>query len=904
MGAVYLADDTDLGRRVALKFLSAGSASDEKAVARFRREARAAAALDHPNICPIYELGQHEDRLFIAMAHVEGHTVRSAIDERPVDLPTVIDGSSQIAAGLHHAHTHGVVHRDIKPENIAVTDDGVVRILDFGLARITGESAVTGKGETLGTLSYMSPEQLRGDAIDHRTDIWSLGVVMYEMVTGRRPFRGDIKEATSYAILNEDPEPVTALRSGVPIELDRIILKALAKDPSHRYQHADELAADLDALASGIHESKHPTVRRGRRAWIVAGIAVMAAAVVAYFARPSRSLPFHNRDWILITDFENHTGEERFDDVVSQALAIDLDQSQYVNVFGGTRLREAMLRMEHKDNESIDAKLGRELCVREGIPIMAKGAVDQLGNGYQVSVELVVSSTGRVARTERAEANAPEEFLTAVDDLSRRVRRHLGESLARIKQRDAPLAEATTSSLDALRYYTVARRHINRGDNEGAKPFLKRAIEADSTFASAWALMALVYNNLGDAGKSCEVSRQSWKYRKRTTERERLYIEAEYFRYRSAYAQATEKFALLTELYPDDFAGHNNLAFLYQSTHEYERALRSLRQAARVRPHSWHVNYNTALSLAGLSRWDSAMVYFNRARAINPTAHWSEVAASWVESCRGNLAGAVKLLSRVPKDGGHWERFRTVDMASACMFAGKEQRARDLLDEQLSYGVGSDGGSGEVAVRSSLAGNMLYAGQYSDAITILSPDIMRDQSWTQPRLVTANARSGDVEAAEAAMERLRALSAGFELYPNRALVPFAEGEIALARGDPGKAVGRFRASLQLDDNGRSHERLAVAYEALGKTDLALAEYNEIIRYPYAGFFDGNPLVWVQAVLGRADLHLRLGNRAAARRDLELLKTVQPDPDDDAYSRRRMLAVERGIAAKPRDGQAP
>ena len=900
MGVVYKAIDLDLDRVVAIKFLSSSSAGPGE-LERFKREARAAAALDHPNICSIHEIGEHDGQPFIVMAYIEGRSIAALARERPLATRDVIEYAIQIANGLNHAHQAGIIHRDIKSENLMVDKSGVVKILDFGLARIVGATTITETSGTVGTIAYMSPEQARGEKVDHRTDIWSLGVVMYEMLTGRRPFEAEFKDATVYSILHEEPEPVTALRSGVGLETERIVVKTLSKDREHRYQHADEMVADLRAVADSGDGGFTPGPRphaRGRRAALLftAAVVLAAAGVIGYLLYPKESIPFHGRDWVLIAGFDNFTGDARFDDAVEEALSIDMSQSRYVNVFSGVRLRQTLQRMERADVEKVDRDLGREICVREGVAAMLTGRIDRLGTGYQLSAELLAPSTGDVLRTERLTVAKDSDLLGAIDDLSKRIRHGLGESLRERRQHDEPLAAVTTQSLDALRLYTVAKKHAARGDNADAIPFAKQAVELDPEFALAYQLLAVCYHNLGETTNAIEQSEHAMQYREAVSERERLYIEAEYYRYRSAYKQATDKFRLLTELYPDDFSGHNNLSFLCQHTRDYDEALRSIAEAARVQPNSWYVFHNTALAHAGLGDYEQALADFDRALAVNPKAYWSWVGKTWVHLLRGDREAAMRCVDVLPADGGTWEYLRIVNEGLVYSVLGQNSAFVEHMSDEIRFGLGSRYDWAMANLRTQMGRFYLYNGDSARAREELEhATISSEFATAQFYLGVAYARSGDQARTIEQMNRLSEMFGASENYTEKAYVPMLRGEIALAQGDAQTALREFQRARELHDALYVHEACGRAYAAQGELAHAAAAYLEVADHPFATLFEGTPSLWPAAHFELGDIYERSGDSAAAIRHtkifLDCMRQADPELPQVTAAKERLARLE-------------
>ncbi len=487
MGVVYKAEDSKLKRTVALKFLAQGSLADDEGKKRFMHEAQASAVLDHPNICTIYEIVEEGDEVFISMAYIEGKSLEDRIASGPLPLDEAIDIAIQMAEGLCEAHDGGIVHRDIKPANIMMTGKGRVMITDFGLARVTGATKLTREGTTLGTVAYMAPEQTQGDNVDNRADIWSLGIVLFEMLTGQVPFRGDYDQAVLYSILSEKHEPVTSLRSGLPLELEMILDKILEKDPKDRYGHADELLTDLrrlkGAVASGSSHSIPVAVQRRRRKWYVSVpflapmVLILALTISLIIYYPRDAVSFSERDWILIADIENLTGEEAFDKTLNEAITIDIQQSQWVNVFDRGRVEQTLRRMESADEDRVDESLGLEICKREGISAMLVPKISHVGDTYSLSASIVDVNKGTRLSPIRVTVKGKDEVLmSAIDDLSKQIRKDLGESMQSIDKSDESFAKVTTSSLAALEQYSIGLS-LSRGDNSsifGPPPVKKR----------------------------------------------------------------------------------------------------------------------------------------------------------------------------------------------------------------------------------------------------------------------------------------------------------------------------------------------------------------------------------------------------------------------------------------------
>ncbi len=525
MGVVYKAEDTKLKRMVALKFLPPELTRDKEAKERFIHEAQAASALDHPNICTIHEIGETEPapgesgggQIFMVMACYEGETLKKRIPQGGADdrsllpIPEALGIAIQIAQGLSKAHGHGIVHRDIKPANIFITREDMVKIVDFGLAKLAGQTQLTKAGATLGTVAYMSPEQARGEVLDHRTDIWSLGVILYEMLTGQMPFRGEYDQVVLYHIMDADPEPMSGLRAGVPTELERIVNKALTKDPRERYQHADDMLVDLrkagkeSGSAGRIQPSlgAKPKPRPLKR--ILAAGAGLAVLVIGFFivkswmggeVFASKPIP------IAVIAFENQTGDAAYNylkKVIPNLLITDLEQSKYLQVATWERMNDLLKQTGKKDVEFIDEETGFELCRRDNIPALAMGSVTKAGNVFVTDVKVLDVETKQLLKSVRSQGEGVESILRKqVDELGREIARGVGLAERKVETIPTQIAEVTTKSLDAYNYFIRGREEYEKMYSPEAIPFLEKAVALDSTFAMAYLYLGLAYGDRGN----------------------------------------------------------------------------------------------------------------------------------------------------------------------------------------------------------------------------------------------------------------------------------------------------------------------------------------------------------------------------------------------------------------------
>ena len=890
MGEVYRAHDEHLDRDVAIKVLPPGILIDESARKHFHKEALILSQLNHPNIATIHDFDTQQDVDFLVMEYISGVTLSKKVAGGPLPEKELLRLGLQLAEGLCAAHEHGVVHCDLKPGNLKVAEDGRLKILDFGLARLRphySNSAPTvsvSESEVMGgTLLYMAPEQLLNGEIDARTDIHAAGLVLYEMATGQRPFAGVERSQLIGLILRTPPRPPTVINPRVSTELDRIICKCLEKDPENRYQSAKELAVDLRRLSTTGVATQIPAPRQVHKYpfWkitlLLVFIGLLLVGVGVQLLRPGHTHALTDRDTVVLADFANSTGDLVFDDALKQALAIQLQQSPFLNILSERKIRDTLQMMGRSTNERITMDVGRELCLRTGSKAVLGGAIASLGSHYLIDVNAVACGTGDTLAKEQAEAPSKENVLKALSRASSSMRTRLGESLLSVQKFDVPI-EVTTSSLEALKNYSLAFKIMReKGDAPGI-PFLKRAIELDPNFPMAYAALGSRYSNLGQRSLELEYTTRAYELRDRVSEREKLRISAAYFRATRELDRAVEAYELWIANYPRDSMAHNNLGEVYSEMGQFGRALREAQEVLRLAPESVMTYENLGNLYIQLDRLDEAKITLDQALARKLDGETLRIQMYYLAFLRGDIGQMEQQLAWASGKPGDEDQFLGWQSATEAYY-GRLRKARGLTRHAVDSAVRAD--SKERAaiwqVNSALCeaelGNAAQARQGVKAALALSQ--MQDVKMVAALTLS---RSGDVLRAKALADELE------KSYPRNTMLrlywlPTINAAIELNNGNSSQAFVDLEAPApyELADLYPVYVR-GHAYLLAHNGPAAAAEFQKLLHHE--NIFRYSLLTGALARLQIGRAYAMAGEIAKAKASYQDFLVLWKDADPD------------------------
>ena len=881
MGVVYEAEDIRLKRHVALKFLPDNLAHDPKALQRFKREAHAASSLNHPSICTIYEVEEQEGRPVIVMELLEGKNLKERFRDGPIPTALLLDLGIQTSDALAAAHAKGIIHRDIKPANIFIAGPGRVKVLDFGVAKVMpshrpevefDEESITVENVIAGTTAYMSPEQVRGEEIDARSDLFSLGIVLYEAATGKRPFGGKNRVLIMNAILNEEPLTPVRVNSELPTSVDTIIAKALEKDREQRYRSATEMRGDLErakrdfenGFIGGSNESAqgngaaqpspilitdvettkaatpipHHPYSRKILAFATFLMVFVAAGVWYWHVRMPRKLT--EKDAIVLADFSNNTGEAVFDDALKQALAVDLEQSTFLNILSDDRIAEQLRYMGRQPDDRLTPDVAREVCRRDGSKATLLGSIASLGNHYVITLKAVNCENSNLLDEEQGEASRREEVLTQLHEMGKRLRDKLGESVASIQQHDTPLEQATTNSLEALQAYSMATRLFRSQGGTAALPLFKRAIELDPNFAFAYADLAVVYANLNENALSMEYAQKAYELRARVTDSERFFIDSTYYQsVTGELEKAAEQYQSWKQVYPRSLAPYVNLGLMDSYLGRLDKALDDDLQGLALNPSVAMLYSNLADDYMSLDRFDDAQTILKEAkdRKLDEAMVLDSYQLAFLRSDDGEMS---RLLNEAAGKTGMEDRL-LASQSDTEAFHGRLIRARDYSRKAVESAMRGDAKEtaaawrADAALREAEFGNATEARR--DAAAALT---LASSKEIQIAGALTLARSGEISDAESIISDLR------KRFPHDTLLssywlPSIRAAIAIRQNRADRAIEYLKISAPYELGGATPPFSSgatlypvylrgEAYLANRQWDQAAAEFRKILAH--------------------------------------------------------------------------
>ncbi len=912
MGMVYKAEDLKLGRRVALKFLPEELANDSGSLQRFEREAQTASALNHPNICTIYGIEEYEGQPFIVMELLEGETLCDHLATSPPKATPVVpllDIAVQICAALEAAHDKGIIHRDIKPANIFLTKQGPVKILDFGLAKLASTEEVeeirapeggditsggskqpsretgtarrihtnlTRTGIAIGTTGYMSPEQVRREKLDARTDLFSFGLVLYEMAAGRRAFTGETAAVVHDAILNQTPPAVHDVNSAVPRGLDAVIAKALQKDRSRRYQSAADMEADLER----VRREMHPVRRRMRR-WLAAAALLLIVAAGVWTFDYRNSVTLSENDTIVIADVTNETGDRVFDDALRRALFISLEQTPYLNVLVPDKVSATLRLLNLPGDAKVTPELARQVCLRTNSKMMITSSIADAGNGFRIELKAIACQSGNTIARVRQDAAGRNDIVHLLGISAAELRGKLGEPASSVTKFNKPLEQATSPSPEALQQLEEGyRRHVAM-DLRGAIQDYQRATELDADFALAYAVLGAAHSALGEFPVAAAAAKKAYELRSRLTELTRLQVEDLYYDNVTGEQEKVYPVVLQwVQTFPRDFAGHNNLIKCLSLLGQQDRAADEAREAARLLPTPWSYRGWMFGSIVA-DRLEEAKAIFDEAQTRKfdiPALREARVLLAFLQKDEAAMQEQWNWAADKPIA----DRFLFL-RSKVEAYKGHFRQVRHLTEQAINLAAKSDANersyrNGEEALQEAEVGNAAQAQQGAAKALASTPN--RD---TQLLVALAFARAGDIEQAQKLADALNQ-DAPLDTAVQNYCLPTIRAAMKLHANDPVSAVEILRPTVKYDlAYPVSFNSLypayirGLAYLQMGEGRLAAAEFQKLLDHP--GIV-GRDVIGALAQLQLARAQKMMGNEAAARNSYEDFLTLWKDADSD------------------------
>jgi len=867
MGVVYKAKDTKLDRIVALKFLPKHLLSDEEAKTRFEHEAKAASALNHTNITTIYEIDEVEGECYICMEHVEGKSIKELIKDKALSIEEILKIAIQVSEGLTTAHEKGIVHRDIKSDNIMLTPRGQVKIMDFGLAKLKGATRLTTTGSTLGTLAYMSPEQAQGIEVDQRSDIFSFGVVLYEMIAGQLPFRGEHEAAIIYSIINETPEPLARYKANVPERLQRIIDKTLEKDRNIRYQSAAEIMADLKGLQKETAVNSVGKPKKKLLPFIIPASIVTAIVLLFLILKPFKFeiVPekgaIAKENSLAIMYFDNlvdPADSAKLGEIITNLLITDLTESQYLRVVSSQRLYDILKLLGKEGIKRVDRAIATRVAEKANAKWMLLGSVLQIKPEIILTAQLVEVKTGNAIASQRITGQAGENIFPLVDKLTVEIKKDLSLPAMAQKEPDPSVADVTTHSPEAYRYYLEGIDYSNKYYSKEAKESFKKALEFDSTFAMAY--FRLSHYTYGSEHK--KLIAKAVEYSDRVSQKEKHYIKAMEAFASGGWGKYIKELQKIVERYPEEKEAFYELGNYYSDSQLFERAVHYLNKAIDIDPLYKRAYNSLAYTYTDMEDFEKSIWAINKYISLAPDEANPYDTRGDIYAWFGKIDQAIESYKKAEEIK---RNFSISHLGHMYLFKREYAKAESCYKELASSSEKSKRTTG----RTYLALISLYQGKFEEALTILDNGIAADKmEQVEGGLISAkNHLKRDIYKQKQDLNRaLKESETIIEIYrkdyPN--LVIYERGNYAelLAENNDFEKAEEIAEVLKKDIEEKDQTEMDNYWWTVGYIELARGKFEaSITNFEKAA--QANQGFWVRYPLARAYLETgRLGEAVA------------------------------------------
>jgi tetratricopeptide (TPR) repeat protein/tRNA A-37 threonylcarbamoyl transferase component Bud32 len=899
MGEVYLADDRELDREVALKLIRTDLTKHPAIMERFRREIQLATRITHKNVLRVYDLGEANGLKFLSMQYVDGEDLSAVLRrEGRLPLPRVIELFRQICEGLAAAHEQGVIHRDLKPQNIMIDGHGRVLITDFGLAKSLEQVSLTEAGKIIGTPHYMSPEQVKGVPLDQRSDIYSLGIMLYEMLTGIVPFSGGSAYEVMIQRIQKTPRPASDHNPKIPPYLLKILHRCLEQDPNLRYGSTDEILRDLDTQT--FHSNFGARLLHDRR-WIrsaaVVGavlVVLIAAALIGRYATgqggETGGAP-HRPVSVLVADLENRTGDAVFDGTLEPILTVAMEGASFITSYNRGQAHRVATQIQPQAT-NLDERLARLVAVREGLNVVISGAISR-GDSYHLALRAIDGVTGKAIENSEVMAKSKEEVLSAVGRAAADLRKALGDTTP-VSTQLAAAETFTAGSLEAAHEYALGQDLLYRGKFDDAARHYEQAIKLDPNLGRAYAGLAIDYANMGRKGDAEAYYKLAMSHIDRMTDREKYRTRAGYYLMTRNNARAIEELTQLVKQYPADMAGLNNLPIAYFYSRDMSRALEESQRAITLYPKNYVARNNAALYAMYAGDFGTAAKQAQTVLAMNPAYLKAYVAIALSQLGQNDIAAATETYKRLASQGASGQSSAAIGLADVALYEGRAGDAVRILKEGIDRDRAEKRTDSANRKLATLAAALLLAGDKRGAIAA-ADEAAKNASTSHDEHALYTAAHALLEAGEEKLALSIASQLEAQIEPELQLYgKLIQGEALLRRAKPRDALVRFEEAKRLGDAWLARFDRGRAYLELGAFTEADTDFETCTKRrgeATAVFLDDVPTFHyfppVYYYLGRAQEGLGSANAADSYKQFLAIKAKSSGDPLVADARKRV-----------------